>query len=235
MTKYEFLGDLCRLLSDLPQEERNQAMKYYDDYFADAGENEEQTVIAELGTPEELAKQIKESSSEQIQYGEGVKNHSEDLPQSKNSTESGQNQNNWQQAESSSANTSTARNDTSRTILIIVIAVLTSPIWISLITAFFSVILGLCTAFLGIISAFVLGGGGVAIAGVACIIGGFIACFALEASAGILTIGIGLILTALGSAGCYLGVLFCVKFFPAAFKGLLKFIDWCNIKLRTLF
>ena len=32
MTKYEFLGDLSRLLADLPEEERKQAMHYYANY-----------------------------------------------------------------------------------------------------------------------------------------------------------------------------------------------------------
>ena len=39
MTKYEFLGDLSRLLADLPEEERKQALHYYEDYFADAGDS----------------------------------------------------------------------------------------------------------------------------------------------------------------------------------------------------
>ena len=42
MTKFEFLGDLSRLIADLPQEEVDQAMEYYEDYFADAGPEKEQ-------------------------------------------------------------------------------------------------------------------------------------------------------------------------------------------------
>lgn len=59
MTKYEFLGDLSRLLADLPEEERKQALHYYEDYFADAGEDNEQAVLTELGSPVEIAEQIK--------------------------------------------------------------------------------------------------------------------------------------------------------------------------------
>ena len=54
MTKYEFLGDLSRLLKDLPEEERKQALHYYEDYFADAGEDNEQEVLNELGSPENM-------------------------------------------------------------------------------------------------------------------------------------------------------------------------------------
>ena len=37
MNKDIFLRDLGRFLSDIPQDEREQALKYYEDYFEDAG------------------------------------------------------------------------------------------------------------------------------------------------------------------------------------------------------
>ena len=71
MNKDIFLRDLDRFLSDIPQEEREQALKYYEDYFEDAGPENEQQVIQELGSPIELAKQIKASNQENIEYGQG--------------------------------------------------------------------------------------------------------------------------------------------------------------------
>ena len=71
MNKDIFLRDLERFLSDIPQEEREQALKYYEDYFEDAGPENEQQVIQELGSPVELAKQIKASNQENIEYGQG--------------------------------------------------------------------------------------------------------------------------------------------------------------------
>ena len=47
------------LLMDLPEEERVSAIQYYDDYFADAGKEEEEKVIQELGSPEKAAASIK--------------------------------------------------------------------------------------------------------------------------------------------------------------------------------
>ena len=58
MNKYDFLSRLRNALSPLPQEERDAAMNYYEEFFSDAGEDNEQAVIASLGTPEELAKSI---------------------------------------------------------------------------------------------------------------------------------------------------------------------------------
>ena len=51
MTKFEFLGDLSRLIADLPQEEVDQAMEYYEDYFADAGPEKEQEIIRDFISP----------------------------------------------------------------------------------------------------------------------------------------------------------------------------------------
>ena len=81
MTKYEFLGDLSRLLADLPEEERKQALHYYEDYFADAGEDNEQAVLTELGSPVEIAEQIKNDNTENISYGEGTVSRATDAPQ----------------------------------------------------------------------------------------------------------------------------------------------------------
>lgn len=66
MTKFEFLGDLSRLISDLPEEDRNQAMEYYEDYFADAGPDKEQEIIKDFTSPEFIAQQVRESSSQRV-------------------------------------------------------------------------------------------------------------------------------------------------------------------------
>ena len=71
MTKFEFLGDLSRLIADLPQEEIEQAMEYYEDYFEEAGEEKEEQVIKELGSPEKIAKMIRDSVQEN-QAGAGT-------------------------------------------------------------------------------------------------------------------------------------------------------------------
>ena len=58
MTKQEFLQRLEQLLADLPYEERDSAMTYYREYLEEAGPENEQAVLAELGSPEQLAAQI---------------------------------------------------------------------------------------------------------------------------------------------------------------------------------
>ena len=58
MTAKEYLRALEKALSILPAEERENAMRYYQDYFLDAGAENEQKVIAELGDPNVLAAEI---------------------------------------------------------------------------------------------------------------------------------------------------------------------------------
>ncbi len=58
MNKAEYLAALAHALRGLPPEEQRNAMQYYEDYFADAGTENEATVIRELGTPEQVAQEI---------------------------------------------------------------------------------------------------------------------------------------------------------------------------------
>lgn len=58
MTREEYLNQLKNCLNSLTCDELNEALQYYSDYFEES--NDDQKVIAELGTPEELAKTISE-------------------------------------------------------------------------------------------------------------------------------------------------------------------------------
>ncbi len=59
MTKLEFMNELESLLLDIPLDEREEALKYYNGYFEDAGEEHEQEILAELGSPRQIADIIK--------------------------------------------------------------------------------------------------------------------------------------------------------------------------------
>lgn len=59
MTKFEFMEELENLLSDIPIEERNEAIQYYKDYFEDAGADHEEEILKELVSPARVAGIIK--------------------------------------------------------------------------------------------------------------------------------------------------------------------------------
>ncbi len=58
MTKKEYLSELESHLVSISEEERINAIQFYDEYFEDAGPENEQQVISELGKPFALAKSI---------------------------------------------------------------------------------------------------------------------------------------------------------------------------------
>ena len=61
MNREEYLKRLSFLLKDLPEEEIEDAIAYYEDYFEEAGEEKEEQVIKELGSPEKIARMIRDS------------------------------------------------------------------------------------------------------------------------------------------------------------------------------
>ena len=60
MNRFEYMRRLEDLLSDISPSEKEEALTYYNDYFNDAGQENEQKVIEELGSPEQVAAGIKE-------------------------------------------------------------------------------------------------------------------------------------------------------------------------------
>lgn len=58
MTRAEYLAELDSHLITLPREEREMAVRFYEEYFDEAGPEKEQEVIDELGKPYNLAKSI---------------------------------------------------------------------------------------------------------------------------------------------------------------------------------
>lgn len=58
MTRAEYLAELDSHLITLPKEERDMAVSFYEEYFEDAGPEQEQAVMEELGKPYQLARTI---------------------------------------------------------------------------------------------------------------------------------------------------------------------------------
>lgn len=61
MTRNEFMNRLEQLLAALPAAERRDALDYYDEYLDAAGPQREAETLAELGSPEEVARKILEA------------------------------------------------------------------------------------------------------------------------------------------------------------------------------
>lgn len=63
MNRSEFFKKLEQGLYKVPKEEADAALAYYNEYFDDAGEENEQKVIEELGSPVQIAARIKADSA----------------------------------------------------------------------------------------------------------------------------------------------------------------------------
>lgn len=69
MNRAEFMRQLETLLQSIPVMEREEALQYYNDYFDDAGSENEQKVIEALGNPARVAENIRRDLLESG-YGE---------------------------------------------------------------------------------------------------------------------------------------------------------------------
>lgn len=121
-------------LRELPTEEREDALRYYESYFDEAGPEQEQSVLEELGSAQRVAEQILQNYSSEKK---GIYITNKGL----------------------SGGTLA---------VVILIAVLTFPIWISVLATAFGLLAGFFGAAVGIFVGFGFGG-------IACLFGGVVA------------------------------------------------------------
>ena len=69
MYREEFMKELEYLLSDIPDEEKAEAIGYYRDYLEEAGEENEEAAIREFGSPERIAAIIRSDLSGHLEDG----------------------------------------------------------------------------------------------------------------------------------------------------------------------
>jgi len=259
MNKNEYLDRLSRLLADISYEEHEEALSYYREYIEDAGIENEQHIIDELGTPEHLAQEIREGL---FKKGEPSKHQGEPIkaPELSANDNSGTyndayhynnhynengNNNSYNNYNNNNSSNNYHRNPTAKqeknkstTILIIIALVLTSPIWFSIICTVISTIFA---CIVGII-AVVIGSGAAGIVcmitGIALIIAGIsallsITVFSVSGTlAGAALIGAGLIVLALGILFIVLTVWLCGWALPALIRFIRQTISRITCKKK---
>lgn len=223
------MRELEDLLSDVPSEERIEALKYYNDYFDDAGVENETNIISELGTPERIAGIIKadlkadggsnqdrgfftERGYKDTVYEEekfevvkpGEKN------QNSNSTNNTNNTNNY--------NTNKSNTNNTNILLVILICIFALPVGVPLFFSFFGIALSIVLAIAGILFGF-------AIAGIVMVPAGIAMVFAGLFKMGIPYIGLaicggGLLILGIGILFVLLSVCLCKTVVPAIIRGI---------------
>lgn len=58
MTRADYMGTLAKELKRLPKEDYDRAMEYFSEYFNDAGPENEQQAIHDLGSPKDAAREL---------------------------------------------------------------------------------------------------------------------------------------------------------------------------------
>ena len=199
MNKNEYLKILRENLTALSDDERENALSYYEEFFNDSDSDEQ--AISALGSPETVAEQILRESGNIIVSESLTENTASPQPEVRDSNN-----------QKSPAN--------ANIILIILIIILTFPLWIGVVAAAFGVLVRLCAVIFAIITAFFSVGIGAIVAG------GFF--LFVSFPVGLILIGSGLIV---------LGIFFAliIPLFKLIFKGLGKLLNLLVKPLSKLF
>lgn len=289
MNRAEFMRRLTELLGDVSPMERDEAIQYYNDYFDDAGAENENSVIASLGSPEELARTIKAGLNDSGNSGEFTESgfsgytqvHRDELVKAGETGQGGdaaqqsagwsagiggstRNNNTYYQGayyqrsgdgvyggkedtrkynnpyeqnnagDSSNSSGNTSGNTTGgqykqpqkgmsggTIVLIVILAVLTSPVWIGLLGGGLGVIVGLLAALFGIFAAFLAIGIILIIVSVALLITGVAMIFTVPLG-GVCMVGSALIVFSIGLVFVWLMVMMAGTAIPAVVKGVVS-------------
>ena len=153
MNRVEFMKELERLLADISDSEREEALQYYNDYLNDAGVENEEEVINSLGSPEKVAATIKSGLSGN-EEGEFTENGYQDFEEEKKNTIT-----EWQNYEKSEEKTESQlmppatkkKMSTGLLVLIIILCILFAPAIIGMGIGIISTVFGMLVAVLAVI------------------------------------------------------------------------------------
>lgn len=219
MNRKQFMKELERLLNDIPASEREEAIQYYNDYFDDAGAENEAQVIEELGSPAQVARTIREGmsegSGEYTERGyedERFRNHQEVAADYREGKEE-----------------RTAYRQTNanlwKILCIILLCILLCPIIIPIGIAVLAAAAAVIIGIIGIAIAAAAAAFALPIAGIATIGFGIYKLFLVPA-VGIALGGIGCLLLAVGILVCLLAIWICSKVLPVCIRGIVSLIRY---------
>jgi uncharacterized membrane protein len=252
MTKPEFMQELESLLMDIPLEEREEALNYYNGYFEDAGEEHEEEIMKELGSPKRVAALIKadlnsdnsdrdsrgyftEKGYQDTVYKDdkfeiigAAQKASEQKQTSEGNSGNREASSGFTQNEQKQTNGEANRNDqkirNTNIGLVIILCILASPIILPVLGTMF----GLIAALFGIVFGFGIAGVVMMVIGVGLFIAGLV-----QMSIpilGFLLCGFGLVVLGLGMLFTIACTALCKTVIPAMFKGI---VEICRLPFRN--
>lgn len=217
MNRAEFMEKLKNLLADIPEGEREEALNYYEDYFDDAGVENEQQVIASLGSPEKVAAIIKEGlQDEEGTHGEFSENGFSGYG------ETAKDEVVHYATQGKQKFSDRIRGlGTSGMILILILAIFALPILGPLFTGILSVVIGILAAAVAIVFALAIVGIALLVAG-ASVFAAAIGCLLVTPAVGIMLFGLALLLIGIGILITVLGIWVVTKVVPPVVRFVVK-------------
>lgn len=221
MSRKEFMERLEKLLWNISESEREEALQYYNDYFDDAGEENEAKVIEELVSPEQVAQKIKAGLSDSAsEFSEqGYRDTRFEARGGELSAGQGTADDRGQSAG--------RKRDTNfwKILAIALLCILLLPVILpvggGILIGVLGIVAGIIALFIGIVVAgFVILAAGIIVAGI-----GVAQAFVTPA-AGIALAGTGCILTALGVLLSLVTIWCCVKVVPWIIRGIVGLISY---------
>lgn len=214
MNRIEFMTELERLLKEISEEERREAIQYYEDYFADAGLENEQHIIEELESPKKVAQTIKA----------GLRGKEEETSEYR---ETGYTDTRFEEKEilakreSGEESKPKKSNSLLKILLIIAIAICTLPVIFPLALAGIALIFAIAVSGFAVLGTFVLLAVVVMICGFLVTICGILEMFHFPALA-LVVMGGGILAFVVGLVATVLMVKACMIVFPILFRGLVN-------------
>lgn len=235
---------LTYLLGDLPVSDREEAIRYYNDYFDEAGEENEADVINKLESPEKVAATIRQdmlgpdqTAGEFSEVGytdqrfadEQLPATQEDLA-SQNPGGGSYTQNSYSNnggpangaGYDSGTNSGKKEMNLATKIVIGACIVLGAILLIPMAGGIFGGLVGVFVAIVAVLFSFVIAGISMIVAGVIGVFLGVSAFFTAGVAYGFLIIGIALIVEALGILATMFGVWILIKIVPAIIRGVVN-------------
>ena len=213
MSRKAFMARLDELLADITEAEKDEALSYYEEYFEDAGPENEEEVISSLGSPEKVAATIKAGLSENAQE-EGE------------FSETGYT-NSYYDVKDEVATVNNRKGlggiGTGGWIIILILCLFALPILGPILLGIAGTIFGVLVAIAAVIFAVLVTGIALVVAAVAMVAAGFAALFATPL-VGVALIGAALLVAGIGILISILGYWVVTKVIPPLFRGFVELI-----------
>ena len=212
MNRTEFMEKLRILLSDIEENEREEALEFYDHYFEDAGLENEQQVIRDLGSPEKVAKTIKDGLGDTAgEQGEFTENGYSGYGEA-------------EKKEVGYPEKPSKRAGNGKLILLLILAVFALPVLGPVFMGVAGGIFGIIVAATALLFALIIAGIGLLVAG-AGVFAAAIAKVFVAPAVGIILFGVALLLLGVGILVIILGIWVVSKAVPAIIRFIVKIVS----------